>query len=50
MTHAGVTTPRSLSELRRIIAGAGFIRGRTLQPEELESQRDALRILGAGSD
>lgn len=50
MTHAGVTAPRSLSELRRIMAGAGYMRGRTLQPEELESQRDALRILGAGSD
>lgn len=49
MAHIGVTTPRSLAELRRIVAGAGFIRGHTLQPEELESQQEAQRILGPGS-
>jgi 5-methylcytosine-specific restriction protein A len=49
MAHVGVTTPRSLAELRRIVAGAGFIRGHTLQPDELESQQEAQRILGPGS-
>ena len=46
MAHIGATTPRSLSELRQLLAGAGFMRGRTLSPGELESQHEAQRILG----
>lgn len=50
MAHRGVSTPRTPAELRQIIAGAGYLPGRTLQPEELESQRDARRILETGPD
>lgn len=51
MAHVGVTTPRALSELRHLLAGAGFMRGQTLHPAEVESQNEALRILGpAGND
>lgn len=46
MAHIGATTPRSLSELRQILAGAGYLRGRTFSPGELESQDEARRILG----
>ncbi|XAS68070.1 HNH endonuclease [Micrococcaceae bacterium Sec5.7] len=45
MAHQGVSTPRTVAELRRIIAGAGFLGGSTLGPGELEAQRDAQRIL-----
>ena len=48
MAHVGVTTPRSLQELRELLAGDGFIRGRTVRPGELEAQQEALRILGTG--
>jgi 5-methylcytosine-specific restriction protein A len=50
MAHHGVSTPRTPAELRQIIAGAGFISGHALQPEELQSQRDARRILETGPD
>lgn len=51
MAHLGVGTPRTLSELRRVISDAGFLRGRSVAPEELEAHNEALRILGpAGSD
>jgi 5-methylcytosine-specific restriction protein A len=46
MAHIGVTTPRTLSELRQMLAGAGYLRGQTLAPGELESRNEALRILG----
>jgi 5-methylcytosine-specific restriction protein A len=46
MAHRGVSIPRTVAELRRIISGAGFLAGKTLTPEELEAQRDAQRILG----
>lgn len=49
MAHIGVTTPRTLSELRRILAGAGFLRGQAVRPGELESHNEALRILGPAS-
>lgn len=48
MAHVGVTTARSLSELRQLLGRAGFMRGRALSPEELESQQEAHRILGPG--
>ncbi|KIS27066.1 HNH endonuclease [Arthrobacter sp. SPG23] len=46
MAHLGVTTPRTLSVLRQMLAGAGFMHGQTVRPEELASQAEALRILG----
>jgi 5-methylcytosine-specific restriction protein A len=46
MVHQGVGIPRSLVELRQIIAGSGFLRGTTVTPEELEAQRVAREILG----
>lgn len=46
MAHLGVGTPRSVAELRRIISEAGYLRGSTVSPEELEAQREARRILG----
>jgi 5-methylcytosine-specific restriction protein A len=49
MAHVGVTAARSLAELRRLLGSAGFMRGRALSPEELESQQEAQRILGPGS-
>ncbi|MGX9901991.1 HNH endonuclease [Arthrobacter sp. SA17] len=46
MAHHGVSIPRTVAELRRIISGAGFLAGQTLTPEELEAQNEARRILG----
>ncbi|HEV8178012.1 MAG TPA: hypothetical protein VGP44_10025 [Gemmatimonadales bacterium] len=41
-----MSTPRTVAELRRIIAGAGFLNGETMKPVELEAQHDAKRIPG----
>jgi 5-methylcytosine-specific restriction protein A len=46
MAHLGVHSPRSEAELRQMIAGAGYLRGATVTPEELEAQRVAREILG----
>ncbi|WCI09584.1 HNH endonuclease [Arthrobacter sp. OVS8] len=46
MAHHGVGTPRTVAELRRIIGDAGFLRGTTVSPEELEAQRAARELLG----
>lgn len=46
MAHHGVGTPRTETELRRMIAAAGFLRGTTVSQEELEAQRAAREILG----
>jgi 5-methylcytosine-specific restriction protein A len=46
MAHYGVSIPRTVAELRRIISGAGFLAGQTLTSEELEAQNEARRILG----
>jgi 5-methylcytosine-specific restriction enzyme A len=46
MAHQGVSTPRTVAELRRIITGAGFLAGATVTPEELEAEREARRMLG----
>jgi 5-methylcytosine-specific restriction protein A len=45
MAHRGVTTPRTVAELRRIMAAAGYLTGQALSPHELQAQRDARRIL-----
>lgn len=46
MAHAGVGTPRTVAELRRIIGEAGFLRGSTVTDEQLEAQRQARELLG----
>lgn len=46
MAHVGVGTPRTVAELRRIIADAGFLRGSTVTDEQLEAQRQARELLG----
>lgn len=46
MAHLGVGTPRTVAELRRIIADAGFLRGSTVTDEQLEAQRQARELLG----
>ncbi|MBE4717202.1 HNH endonuclease [Pseudarthrobacter sp. AB1] len=46
MAHHGVTTPRTEAELRQLMATAGFLRGTTVAPEEIEAQRVAREILG----
>lgn len=46
MAHLGVETPRTVAELRRIIADAGFLPGATVTDEQLEAQRQARQLLG----
>ncbi|MET3719293.1 HNH endonuclease [Arthrobacter sp. UYEF21] len=46
MAHHGVSSPRSEAELRQIIANAGYLRGTTVTPEELEAQRVGFEVLG----
>jgi 5-methylcytosine-specific restriction protein A len=46
MAHHGVNPPRTEAELRQIMATAGFLRGTTVAPEEIEAQRAAREILG----
>lgn len=45
MAHLGVTTPRTVAELRRVMAGAGYLTGQALTQKELQAQQDARRIL-----
>ena len=46
MAHRDVSTPRTVAELRRIIADAGFLRGAIVTADQLEAQRLAREILG----
>jgi 5-methylcytosine-specific restriction protein A len=46
MAHHGVTPPRTEAELRQLMATAGFLRGTTVAPEEIDAQRVAREILG----
>jgi 5-methylcytosine-specific restriction protein A len=48
MAHRGVNAARTEVELRQAIANAGYLRGETASPEELEAQRMAREILGPG--
>ncbi|MGZ4660506.1 MAG: HNH endonuclease [Arthrobacter sp.] len=50
MAHRGVTTPRTPSELRRIIGAAGYLQGQVIEPVQIEALRDARRIMGATSE
>jgi len=45
MAHHAVGTPRSVAELRRIMAAAGYLTGQEVTPEQLQAQQDARRIL-----
>jgi 5-methylcytosine-specific restriction protein A len=45
MAHLGVTTPRTVAELRRAMASAGYLTGQALTQKELQAQQDARRIL-----
>ena len=45
MAHLGVTTPRTVAELRRTMAAAGYLTGQALTQKELQAQQDARRIL-----
>jgi 5-methylcytosine-specific restriction protein A len=45
MAHLGVTTPRTVAELRRAMAAAGYLTGQALTQKELQAQQDARRIL-----
>lgn len=45
MTHRGVAVPRTVAELRRIMASGGFLPGQTVSPVELAARQDARRIL-----
>ncbi|MGY3318102.1 HNH endonuclease [Arthrobacter sp. TE12232] len=45
MAHHGVRTPRTVAELRRIMADAGYLAGQTLTVKKLQAQQDARRIL-----
>lgn len=46
MAHHGVSTPRTVAELRRLTAAAGFLAGTTVTSGELEAEREARRMLG----
>ena len=46
MAHLGVGTPRTVAELHRVIAEAGFLRGAIVTAEQLEAQRQARELLG----
>jgi 5-methylcytosine-specific restriction protein A len=45
IAHLGVASPRTVSELRNIIAAAGHLRGEVVSDLALEAQDDARRIL-----
>lgn len=47
MAHQGAGAPRTVAELRGLIAAAGFLAGTTVTAHELEAEREARRILGA---
>lgn len=46
VAHLGVSVPRSVAEIRAMIAGAGYLPGRLVSSEKLQAQDDAKRILG----
>ncbi|MGM9470805.1 HNH endonuclease [Pseudarthrobacter sp. YS3] len=45
MAHRGVSTPRTVSELRAVIAASGHVRGEVVSERALQAQDDARRIL-----
>ncbi|MET1087354.1 MAG: restriction endonuclease [Arthrobacter sp.] len=50
MAHLGVTTPRTVSELRSMVSAAGHLRGEVVSRQRLEAQDDARRILDRRQD
>jgi 5-methylcytosine-specific restriction protein A len=47
MVHRGARSPRTVSELRNIISGAGHLPGEMVSEQALEAQENARRILKA---
>ena len=45
MVHYGVTSPRTVSELRNILSASGHLRGEVVPEGALEAQENAARIL-----
>jgi 5-methylcytosine-specific restriction protein A len=45
MAHLGVSSPRTVSELRNLISAAGHLKGEVVSHLSLEAQEDARRIL-----
>lgn len=50
MAHHQVAVPRTVPELRSLIAAAGHLKGEPVSEKALEAQEDARRILEAGRD
>ncbi|WP_240720789.1 HNH endonuclease [Pseudarthrobacter sp. NamE2] len=50
MAHRGAGTPRTVQELRNILASAGHLRGDVVTSQELEARENARRILEARND
>lgn len=50
IAHRGVSAPRTVHELRGILASAGHLRGDVVTSQELEARENARRILEARTD
>ena len=50
MVHRGAGTPRTVSELRNILAASGHLRGEVVSERTLEAQEDARRLLEGRQD
>lgn len=50
MAHLGVSSPRTVSELRHIISASGHLKGEVVSNLALEAQEDARRLLEGGQD
>lgn len=50
MAHRGVSTARTVTELKAIISGAGHLRGEMVSEQALEAQENARRIIEGDHD
>ncbi len=50
MVHRGVSTPRTVQELRNILSAAGHFRGEVVTEQALEAQENARRLLEGHGD
>lgn len=50
MVHRGVSTPRTVRELRDILSAAGHLRGEVVTEQALEAQENARRLLEGPAD
>lgn len=50
MAHRGVSTPRTVQELRTILSAAGHLRGEVVTEQALEAQENARRLLEGRQD